>query len=116
MRYTQQIADDALHTIHVHPVQLYESTGALTIFFILQWMRTKKRFNGQQLLTYMFLYPSLRSTLEMVRGDRERGVYKVIGNLELSTSQLISIGFAISAVTLLTVLLQRRKREAATLN
>ena len=115
MRYTQQIADDALHTIHVHPVQLYESTGALTIFFILQWMRTKKRFNGQQLLTYMFLYPLLRSTLEMVRGDRERGVYNIIGNLELSTSQLISIGFAISAVTLLTVLLLRRKREAAAL-
>jgi len=115
MRYTQQIADDALHTIHVHPVQLYESTGALTIFFILQWMRTKKRFNGQQLLTYMFLYPLLRSTLEMVRGDRERGVYNIIGNLELSTSQLISIGFAISAVTLLSVLLLRRKREAAAL-
>jgi phosphatidylglycerol:prolipoprotein diacylglycerol transferase len=108
MRYTGQITSDALHTVHIHPVQLYESTGALLIFFILQWMRTKKRFNGQQLLTYMFLYPLLRSTLEFFRGDRERGVYTVIGDLQMSTSQIISVGFAVSAVTLLAVLLRKR--------
>jgi phosphatidylglycerol:prolipoprotein diacylglycerol transferase len=112
MRHTGQIAADALHTVHIHPVQLYESTGALLIFFILQWMRTKKRFHGQQLLTYMFLYPLLRSTLELFRGDRERGVYKVIGDLEMSTSQLISVGFACTAVTLLLVLIRRRAQES----
>ena len=112
MRHTGQIAADALHTVHIHPVQLYESTGALTIFFILHWMRTKKRFNGQQLLTYMFLYPLLRSTLELFRGDRERGVYNVIGDVQMSTSQIISVGFACTAVTLLVVLLLRRRSQS----
>jgi phosphatidylglycerol:prolipoprotein diacylglycerol transferase len=111
MKYAGKISADALHTMHIHPVQLYESTGALLIFFILHWMRTKKRFNGQQLLTYMFLYPLLRSSLELMRGDTDRGVNVL--STSLSTSQFISVGIAGTAVTLLVVLLLKRARQAA---
>jgi phosphatidylglycerol:prolipoprotein diacylglycerol transferase len=108
MQRTGEIGLDALHTIHVHPVQLYESAGTLTLFFLLQAMRLKKRFHGQQLLTYLFLYPLLRSSLELIRGDKERGLYNVFGEVFLSTSQIISAGIATIAFTLLVVLLLKR--------
>jgi phosphatidylglycerol:prolipoprotein diacylglycerol transferase len=97
------IAADALHTFHVHPVQVYESVGALAIFFILTYLRGRKRFNGQILLAYMFLYPVLRSGLETIRGDKVRGVYDLFG-AQISTSQIISGLIAAAAIVLLIVL------------
>ena len=45
------------------------------MFFILLFVRTRKRFHGQVLLTYLFLYPILRSFIELLRGDKARGEY-----------------------------------------
>jgi phosphatidylglycerol:prolipoprotein diacylglycerol transferase len=111
MQRTGEIGAADTHTIHVHPVQLYESLGTLSIFLILMLIRGKKRFHGQLLLIYAFLYPILRSTLELFRGDKERGVYNVFGLVELSTSQIISIGVATAAITTLFVLLGRKMRS-----
>lgn len=99
------IAYDAPHTFHVHPVQLYESGGELLLFFILLFARTKKRFHGQVLLMYLFLYPLLRTSLELIRGDKARGVNVAFG---LSTSQLISVLLAISAAVTLVYLQKKR--------
>ena len=111
MLRTGAIGAEALHTIHVHPVQLYESLGTLTIFFVLQLTRPGKRFHGQVLLTYLFAYSILRASLEFIRGDKERGVYNVFGDVMFSTSQMISIGVATTAVTLLVYLLVRIARR-----
>lgn len=105
MQSAQVIAYDAPHTFPIHPVQLYESIGELLVFFILLAVRTRKRFHGQVLLTYLFLYPILRTTLEFFRGDKARGVDILFG---LSTSQLISVMVAIVAVFLLVYLTRRR--------
>lgn len=107
MQRSGQIGHEAW-TLHVHPTQLYESTGTLALFFILILLRARKRFNGQLLLTYLFFYPILRSTIEAFRGDKERGVYHLFGNVNLSTGQIVSIIVATSAISLLIYLLRRR--------
>ncbi len=110
MQRTGVIAYDAIATIHVHPTQLYESFGELCLFFLLLFIRTRKRFHGHVLLAYLFLYPILRTSIEFIRGDKARGEYDFFG-ATISTSQIISILIAtIAAVTLASLL--RRKRTA----
>lgn len=80
-------------SLPTHPTQLYEAGGELCLFWLLLSMRLHKRFDGQLFLTWLALYPILRSTIELFRGDQERGVY-----FFASTSQYISIGVALAAV------------------
>jgi phosphatidylglycerol:prolipoprotein diacylglycerol transferase len=109
MQRTGVIGFDAPATIHVHPVQMYESFGALVIFFILVFVRTRKRFHGQVLLTYLFLYPIMRSSLELLRGDKARGEYDFLGTT-ISTAQIVSVILGIVAAVTLAALLGRRKK------
>jgi phosphatidylglycerol:prolipoprotein diacylglycerol transferase len=99
-------------TPHLHPVQLYESAGELAIFFLLLTVRAYKRFHGQVLLVYLFVYPILRTNLEFIRGDKARGEY-AIGDLMVSTSQIISVLIAAIALVLLVVLVRRRSKVDA---
>lgn len=109
MQRAGEVAADATHTMHVHPSQLYESFGTLAIFFTLHFIRTRKRFHGQMLLSYMMLYAGLRFMLEFWRGDdKERVIWQLMSGFELSTSQIISIAWASIALGLLVFLLRRR--------
>ncbi|MEQ8278077.1 MAG: prolipoprotein diacylglyceryl transferase [Deltaproteobacteria bacterium] len=106
------IAHDAVASLHVHPVQLYESAGNLTLFFILIMLRTQKRFHGMVLCGYLFLYPFLRFSVEFVRGDAGRGE-DMLGTI-FSTSQLISLGLFTTGVILAVYGMgQRKKLHAA---
>lgn len=102
------ISPDSPYSIHVHPVQLYESIGNLTLFFILIALRTQKRFHGMVLAGYLFLYPFLRYSVETLRGDKERGE-DVLGT-PFSTSQLISIVLFSIGVALVVHGLTRGKK------
>ena len=82
-------------SLPVHPTQLYEAAAELALFFLLVAMRPFKRFHGQLFLTWLGLYPLLRSAIEMMRGDKERGVWGL-----LSTSQYISIAVGLAALAL----------------
>jgi phosphatidylglycerol:prolipoprotein diacylglycerol transferase len=93
------------HTPDLHPVQLYESFGELSLFFILVMWRYRKAFHGQIFLAWLMLYPLLRSVVETFRGDKARGVDLVFG---LSTSQLISVIVAASALIIILVLRQKK--------
>ena len=88
------------HTPDLHPVQLYESFGELSLFFILVMWRYRKAFHGQVFLAWLMFYPLLRSIMETFRGDRARGVDLIFG---LSTSQLISVLVAGTALTIIIV-------------
>lgn len=112
MERTGIIAPGAAYTPHVHPVQLYESLGELAIFFVLIFVRSMKRFHGQALLTYLFLYPMLRTGIEFLRGDKERGEYLIFGT-KVSTSQIISVLVALAAISLLTALVRRKRQPGA---
>ena len=78
---------------------------------ILMAVRSRKWFHGQVLLTYGILYPILRSTVEMFRGDAERG-YVIPGFL--STSQFISLCVAIASLTMIVILRRRGLANTAT--
>ena len=91
-----------LPSLPVHPTQLYEAFGCLAITaFLLFWLRPRKRFDGQVMLSFIGLYAILRFTLEYWRAD-ERGEF-----LGLSTSQLL----AIPALVLVAILWPRWKRR-----
>ena len=98
------------HTLPLFPSQIMEAFGVLAIFFLLNWVLSRKWFHGQVLLTYAIVYPILRSTLEFFRGDAGRG-YVIDG--VLSTSQFISILVAGASLVTLFVLRQKQKVAAA---
>jgi phosphatidylglycerol:prolipoprotein diacylglycerol transferase len=77
----------------LEPTQLFESAAELSIFFILTWMFAHKKFDGQILGAYLFLYGIARFFLEFIRGDEGRG--SVFGGA-LSGTQLIAIGLVLT--------------------
>jgi phosphatidylglycerol:prolipoprotein diacylglycerol transferase len=95
-------------TLPIHPTQLYESLAQLLLFVGLMIARRYRRFHGQILALYLIGYSIIRTTVEMFRGDFERGtLHQVIDQVPLdawwniSTSQFISLVMFALGVTLL---------------
>jgi phosphatidylglycerol:prolipoprotein diacylglycerol transferase len=119
MAYQSQVASrliqpGALHTIAIHPTQLYEALGELCIFAVLTLWASRKRFHGELLALYLMLYAPLRALIETMRGDEERGrVFNFVGAAargawwNLSTSELISVGIFATGVALYVALGRR---------
>ncbi len=74
--------------IPLHPTQLYEMLAEFANFSILMWLLRRKRFDGQVIGAYLFLYGVERYFLEFLRGDPGRG--SVFSGLMTGT-QLISV-------------------------
>jgi len=90
------LAADRLHTLPLHPTQLYESFGELGLFLLLVLVvRPRKRFHGEVLATWMLLYALLRSLVESFRGDVERGVVLGLGVGTWTSLVIFGIGAAI---------------------
>ncbi len=81
----------------LHPTQLYSAASNLIIFFILWFLRRRKKFNGQVFWVYILLYGIGRSIIEIFRDDF-RG-HAIFGFL--STSQAIGGAMSIVAVIML---------------
>lgn len=86
------------HTLPVHPTQLYESAGQIILFATLMTARRWRRFHGQIFAMWLMCYALLRSTVELFRGDLERGtLHGLIPSVpttawyNISTSQFISM-------------------------
>ncbi len=69
----------------VIPTQLISSFFLLVIFFLLLFVRDRKKFEGQVFLSYLFLYGLFRFIIEFYRGD-PRGYWGIF-----SVSQWISL-------------------------
>jgi len=104
-------------TLPLHPAQLYESLAQLLLFGGLMVARRYKRFHGQIFGLYLVGYSIIRTTVELFRGDAERGslntLLRALGAEALaalvpaeawwniSTSQFISVlMFALGVVLL----------------
>jgi phosphatidylglycerol---prolipoprotein diacylglyceryl transferase len=99
----------AQHTDPLWPSQLIDGGGQLMIFlFLTFFLKPRKQYDGQILLTWLLLYPALRFSDEFVRGDTERGVYTA---LHISAGQLTSLFLVLVALGLL-VWTHRRNAEA----
>lgn len=86
------------HTLPVHPTQLYESLGQIFLFTILLTARRWRRFHGQIFAIWLMCYAVLRTSVELFRGDLERGtLHGLINSVptdvwwNISTSQFISL-------------------------
>lgn len=79
--------------VRIHPTQLYEMGAELINFVILYYLASRKKFEGEVIGLYLFLYGIERFIIEFYRGDGGRGV--LFGGL-MSGTQLISIGLVIT--------------------
>lgn len=76
----------------LEPTQLLESAVELANFFILMWLLKRRKFDGQVIGAFMFLYGIARFFLEFLRDDPGRG--SVFGGAMTGT-QLIAIGLVL---------------------
>lgn len=96
--------------VHLHPTQLYEMAAEFINFAILYWLIGRKKFEGQVIGLYMFLYGVERYVIEFFRGDPGRG--EVFGIM--SGTQLISIGLVIGGGILWMIRMPLRRQQAVT--
>ncbi|HZI16290.1 MAG TPA: prolipoprotein diacylglyceryl transferase family protein [Myxococcus sp.] len=117
------------HTLGVYPTQLFESVGQLVLFVGLLYARRFRRFHGQIFALWLMAYAVLRSTVELFRGDVERGtLHGLLQSLgaqgladavpleawyNVSTSQFISLCMFSFGAVLLAQKGRRREGEAA---
>lgn len=89
--------------VSLHPTQLYESFSMLIVFFFLLWLHKHRRFSGQVILSYTLIYSVIRFLIEFVRDNKRNDLLGLTSLTGLSTSQLISILVAITALVLLVI-------------
>ena len=90
------LSESSIHSIAVHPTQLYELLLGLTLLAIQVLLWPRRRYDGQVALTFMVLYGLARSGLELLRDDIERG-----HTLGLTTSQWIGLSTSALGAVLL---------------
>jgi phosphatidylglycerol:prolipoprotein diacylglycerol transferase len=88
------IHPDSLAPLNValHATQVYEMGYAAVLAGFLFWLRPRRTFRGQILLTYMTIFPIFRFITDTFRGDPKRGYFleETLGQT-LSNPQAISI-------------------------
>lgn len=107
------ISAGALASAPVYPTQIMEAGAETLIFFALLWIRARKRFHGQVLISYFALYAVWRFINEMFRGDDIRSFWfrwpaDAAKPMLMSTSQGIAILMALAAGVLLLFLARKR--------
>lgn len=100
VKFTNPLAAQVVGTplnVHLHPTQIYEFVVELTNFFLLLWLLRHKKFDGQVMGAYLFLYGLARYFIEFFRGDPGRST--VFGGLMTGT-QLISVLLVLAGAAL----------------
>ena len=99
--------DHWTHGIGVHPTQIYESALNLT-FSIFLAMRFKSRtFDGQIFGFYLIGYASLRSFVELFRGDYANRSSVAV----LTPGQMVSVGILVAGIVILVWLRKKPLRK-----
>jgi phosphatidylglycerol:prolipoprotein diacylglycerol transferase len=95
-RVEGSLMPDELIGVPLHPSQLYLCLMNILIFTSMAWLFRRRRWDGQVLITTMFLYATGRFLIEFTRGDdAARGIYGVF-----STAQWWSVATAVFATVL----------------
>jgi len=94
--FTNPLANSITDTplnVPLQPTQLMESAVELANFVFLMWLLKRRKFNGQIIGAFMFVYGIARFFIEFLRGDPGRG--SVFGGA-MSGTQLIAIGLVLA--------------------
>ncbi len=94
-------------TLPLFPAQIIESFSVACICLILLFVRSRKYFHGQVIITYIMLYGAYRFTIEFFRGDEARGI---AGGL--STSQIFTIIMLCAAAIMFWRVRQHQRKDA----
>ncbi len=101
------LASEHLHSLAVHPTQLYESWGSFVLALLLTFfIQPKKRYDGHVFVGFVIGYAALRFVLEFFRAD-DRGGIGV-----LSTSQWLGVVLIAVALFIHRRLVSRASRLA----
>lgn len=88
----QQITGTPLN-IPLEPTQLFESAVELANFLLCMWLLKRRKFDGQVIGAFMFVYGVARFFLEFIRDDPGRGS---VFNGVMTGTQLIAIGLVLA--------------------
>jgi phosphatidylglycerol---prolipoprotein diacylglyceryl transferase len=94
--FTNPLAHEITGTplnVPLEPTQLFESVVELVNFIFLMWLLKRRKFDGQIIGAFMFIYGVARFFLEFIRDDPGRG--SVFGGA-MSGTQLIAIGLVLA--------------------
>ena len=97
--------------LYLWPTQLIESFFMLGVFALLFWMHRRKKFDGQILIIYGFLYSLFRFSIEFIRDDPRGDLFGLTTLTGLSTSQIVSLVVAVSCAVFLALRLKLLSRE-----
>jgi phosphatidylglycerol:prolipoprotein diacylglycerol transferase len=67
------------------------------VFGLLVWLHRNKKFDGQVLIAYGFIYAIFRFLIEFIRDDPRGDLFGLTTATGLSTSQLVSLVVAAAA-------------------
>ncbi len=92
--------------LFLHPTQLIESFTMLAVFGLLVWLHRRKKFDGQVLIAYGIIYSIFRFSIEFIRDDPRGDLFGLTAMTGLSTSQLVSLVVAATAVIFMVMRLR----------
>ncbi|MEJ7623544.1 MAG: prolipoprotein diacylglyceryl transferase [Pyrinomonadaceae bacterium] len=84
--------------LYLYPTQLIESFTMLAVFGFLFWLHRRKKFDGQVLIAYGIIYSTFRFSIEFIRDDPRGDLFGLTTLTGLSTSQIVSLLVAGTAV------------------
>jgi len=90
--YAGRIGKDALHTLPVHPVQLYEAAFNLLLYVFLFQAYRRRKTDGKVTSLYLLIYPVFRFFVEFLRGDER------IKWMGMSVAQVMSIVLLVTGI------------------
>ncbi|MBA2378152.1 MAG: prolipoprotein diacylglyceryl transferase [Blastocatellia bacterium] len=99
--------------VHLHPTQLIESFTMFAVFGLLLWLHRTKKFDGQVLIAYGFIYAIFRFFIEFIRDDPRGDLFGLTTITGLSTSQIVSVVVATAAGVLMYMRLRRARVPAS---
>jgi len=85
--------------VPLHPSQLYEALLSLGVFGVVYSLRTRKRFNGQLMLTYFLLAGLVRFVVEFFRNPADYRGPIIWADMPLT--QVVALGIALVSGILL---------------
>ena len=91
----------------LHPTQLYEALLSLGLFGVVYWLRTRKRFDGQVILTYFMLAGLVRFVVEFFRSPLDYRGPILFGGMP--STQIFALGLSIIAGAVLLWAWQRNR-------
>jgi len=91
--------------ISVHPTFLYESMWCIVVFAVLMLLRNRTKFDGEQLLRYLFLYALGRFFIEGLRTDQ-----LILWETHIPVSKALAALIVICSVLIYVAVIVRQKK------